>query len=668
MPAVVVPPFQEIVAALRAPLVTLDRAGRILHLNPAAERLLGWPLSEAVGQPFARLMPAPPGGDGAKEGPDAVSRAWLQRELAQFEAGERRPTRLTLLRRNGVHLDAFASVSPGGSGEGEGFTVVTLRQLPERLDFDSGGAGADAGAGGEGDGGSCAAVEQRLSASGGGVDPLYRLVFDNAPLGLFHFDAAGVMTACNDPMVRILGSSRRQLIGLNLLTLRDERVVACVRHTLAGERSFYEGDYASTTAPKVTPVRAKFSPCHGPDGRVTGGVALVEDVSLQRRVEFERSTTLAQLDTLYRTAPIGLAFLDASLRFVRVNDVMAGMTRRSVEEHTGRTLQEVVGRRAASVGEPLVRHVLETGEPVVRYHVDSVSLGVPGPRLDWEGSFYRVETADGHVLGVGAVAEDVTERKRVEDELSRLYTEAKKAIQVRDDFLSIASHELKTPLTPLALRLAALERKLEQGEHIDPSLLRRSRRQLVRMTSLINDLLDASRIEAGRLALHPKPTQLDALVAHAVAALSQESARGRIVTECAEGLMVRGDPDRLEQVVVNLLENALKYSPSGSRVHVGLMARGDLALLSVRDEGIGIPQDDQEHLFDRYFRARNVSTHSYGGLGLGLYISRDIVERHGGRIWVESEAGKGATFYVALPLMHAAPLHTPLESGGASMH
>ena len=659
MPAVVVPPFQEIVAALRAPLVTLDREGRILHLNPAAERLLGWPLSEAVGQPFARLMPEQPGGAGAGgDGPEEASRAWLRRELAHFEGGERRPTRLTLLRRSGVHLDAFASVSPGGDGAGEGFTVVTLRQLPERLDFDAGRAEGRA---------ECAALEGELQERGG-VDPLYRLVFDNAPLGLFHFDAAGVMTACNDPMVRILGSSRRQLIGLNLLTLRDERVVACVRHTLAGERSFYEGDYASTTAPKVTPVRAKFSPCHGPDGRVTGGVALVEDVSLQRRVEYERSTTLAQLDTLYRTAPIGLAFLDASLRFVRVNDVMASMTRRSVEEHTGRTLQEVVGRRAAAVGEPLVRHVLETGEPVVRYHVDSVSLGVPGPRLDWEGSFYRVETADGHVLGVGAVAEDVTERKRVEEELSRLYTEAKKAIQVRDDFLSIASHELKTPLTPLALRLAALERKLEQGEHIDPSLLRRSRRQLVRMTSLINDLLDASRIEAGRLALHPKPTQLDALVAHAVATLSQESARGRIVTECAEGLMVRGDPDRLEQVVVNLLENALKYSPSGSRVQVGLMARGDLALLSVRDEGIGIPQDDQEHLFDRYFRARNVSTHSYGGLGLGLYISRDIVERHGGRIWVESEAGQGATFYVALPLMHAAPLHTPLESGGASMH
>ena len=622
MPAAAQPPFQELVEAQRTPLVLLDEQGRVLYLNPATERLLGWPLGETLGQPFSRLLAPKEQGSGTP--------AWLRPEpddIGAVELAEPAPRRVTLLRRNGVQMDTFASARALEGGR----VLLTLRQVPERLELEEA---------------SCA-------------DPLYRIVFENAPLGLFHFDAAGVMSACNDPMVRILGSSRRQLIGLNLLTLRDERVVACVRHTLAGERSFFEGDYASTTAPKVTPVRAKFSPCFGADGRVSGGVALVEDVSVQREVELERSTTLAQLDTLYRTAPVGLAFLDASLRFVRVNDLMARMTRRGVEEHPGRTLQEVVGRRAASVGEPLVRHVLETGEPVVRYHVDTVSLGAPGPRYDYEGSFYRVEAPDGRVLGVGATALDITERKLVEEELARLYAEAKKAVQVREDFLSIASHELKTPLTPLALRLAALERKLEQGEHVDLSLVRRSRRQLARMTSLINDLLDASRIEAGRLSLHPRPTRLEALVAHAVSALGSDGGRGRIETECEPGLLVRADPDRLEQVLVNLLENALKYSPAGQQVKVRLQARGDVALLSVQDHGIGIPREEQAHLFDRFFRARNVSSHSFGGLGLGLYISRDIVERHGGRIWVESEVGDGATFYVALPLLRPATQQVP---------
>lgn len=117
---------------------------------------------------------------------------------------------------------------------------------------------------------------------------------------------------------------------------------------------------------------------------------------------------------------------------------------------------------------------------------------------------------------------------------------------------------------------------------------------------------------------------------------------------------MRGDPYRLEQVIANLLENALKYSLDGGTIHVSLEPRGDTALLSVSDPGIGIPADQQQHLFERYFRARNVSPRSYGGLGLGLYICRDIVARHGGRIWVESEVDRGSTFYVALPTLPSA--------------
>jgi signal transduction histidine kinase len=133
-----------------------------------------------------------------------------------------------------------------------------------------------------------------------------------------------------------------------------------------------------------------------------------------------------------------------------------------------------------------------------------------------------------------------------------------------------------------------------------------------------------------------------------------------------EPVHIRGDPYRLEQVIANLVENALKYSAGDSTVRVTLDVNDDFALLSVADEGIGIPRDQQEQLFERYFRARNVSVTSYGGLGLGLYISRDIVERHGGRIWVESEVGRGSTFYVALPLLNAAsptPPEPPHHTG-----
>ncbi|HEX8700341.1 MAG TPA: ATP-binding protein, partial [Myxococcaceae bacterium] len=270
----------------------------------------------------------------------------------------------------------------------------------------------------------------------------------------------------------------------------------------------------------------------------------------------------------------------------------------------------------------------------------------------------------GQVAGGVGIVEDITERKQSEQELARLFREAQEAVRVREDFLTIVSHELKTPLTPLSLRLASCERRLERGEPVDPSSLRQARQHLLRLTSLINDLLDASRVESGKLALHPQPTRLDTLVERVIR-MTRGSHNGehRIEFHAPDSpAQVQGDPYRLEQVIANLLENAIKYSPDGGTIRVGLENRGDVMLLSVSDPGIGIPADQQEHLFERYFRARNVSTHSYGGLGLGLYICHDIVERHHGRIWVESEVGRGSTFYVALPTLGAVPATPPHAS------
>jgi PAS domain S-box-containing protein len=397
-------------------------------------------------------------------------------------------------------------------------------------------------------------------------------------------------------------------------------------------------------------------------------VGIVEDISERRRVEQERDTSLAQLTTLFRTAPVGLGFVDTQLRFVRVNDVLARINGVPPEGHLGLRPTEVLGR-AGRLAEELLRQVLETGEPRVKHETNSEELGAPGPLRHFSGSFYPVRTADGRVLGVGALVEDITEHKLAEEERGRLYREAQEAIRVRDDFLSIASHELKTPLTPLSLRLATIERRLELGERVDPATLRHARQHLVRITSLINDLLDASRVEAGRLALHPETTRLDALVEHVLRTMEGHRGNHSVHFERpAEPLEVRVDPYRLEQVIANLVENAFKYSPDGGTIRVALATRGDVALLSVSDRGIGIPQDQQKLLFDRFFRARNVSARSYGGLGLGLYISRDIVERHGGRIWVESEVGQGSTFYVALPLLSAASPHLPEPRPDGHVH
>jgi len=249
---------------------------------------------------------------------------------------------------------------------------------------------------------------------------------------------------------------------------------------------------------------------------------------------------------------------------------------------------------------------------------------------------------------------DVTAERRAQAESERLLREAQEAIRVRDDFLSIASHELKTPLTPLKLHLQVLKHRMASGQPVPVQHAEKALAQVTRLSGLINDLLDTSRIQAGRLELRHEPVSLRELTHEVLADLRTVSPQHTLeYEEPGEPLLIEGDRSRLAQVLVNLLENALKYSPTGGTIRVHVERDGAQALVSVSDSGIGIPPDQKAHLFERFFRARNAPISGFGGLGLGLYISRDIVERHGGRIWVESEVGHGSTFRFTLPVLEA---------------
>jgi signal transduction histidine kinase len=238
---------------------------------------------------------------------------------------------------------------------------------------------------------------------------------------------------------------------------------------------------------------------------------------------------------------------------------------------------------------------------------------------------------------------------------SRLYEASQDAIRVRDDFLSIASHELKTPLTPLRLRLQLLSRHIRGGTLADLGPERLARLadtidvQVARLVRLVDGLLDVSRIHAGKFTLHREAIDLGALAASVVERHAAELAAARCVATVSAPEPVAGewDPMRLEQLVANLLTNAAKYAP-GSPVAVTVSRAGDLARLVVHDRGIGISVEDAGHIFDRFVRV--ASTEHVGGLGLGLFISRQIAEAHGGSIRVESTPGAGAAFVVELPV------------------
>lgn len=250
-----------------------------------------------------------------------------------------------------------------------------------------------------------------------------------------------------------------------------------------------------------------------------------------------------------------------------------------------------------------------------------------------------------------ALAEDLAGRVALAVEHSMLLERTERAVRMRDDFLSVAAHELRTPLTTLQIELQALQRAVGQGRITLPEAqstkLARAQRQVITLVRLVEALLDVSRISAGRLELQPEETDLAEVVREVVSRFSEQLT----IAGCMLELRVmpasgRWDRLRLEQVVTNLLTNAMKFG-RGRPIEISVEAETHAARLRVRDHGIGIDPAALGRIFDRFERA--VSTRSYGGLGLGLYITRQIVAAHGGTIEVQSQPGQGATFTVTLP-------------------
>lgn len=222
--------------------------------------------------------------------------------------------------------------------------------------------------------------------------------------------------------------------------------------------------------------------------------------------------------------------------------------------------------------------------------------------------------------------------------------------KLKDEFLSIASHELKTPLTTIKGYIQLLTKYIQQeGTTKMIQYIHQADIYTDKLNQLITSLLDISRIQAGKLILNKEIVNFSPIIANVVDAMQHLSEKHTLVYKGDSTLEVVMDKERIEQVLMNLISNAMKYTPNASKIFITLKKKADFALVSIEDHGIGIEKKDQNHLFQRFFRVKN-TTKNYSGLGIGLYISSEIIERHSGSIWVESEFGRGSTFYFTIPL------------------
>jgi len=354
-------------------------------------------------------------------------------------------------------------------------------------------------------------------------------------------------------------------------------------------------------------------------------------------------------------------------------------------------------RQPLVVGEGLIGQVVATGYPSLTTNVRGPSDTNPGTYIPSPAKLAsllilplrtRREMIGALVIAANdpdramtddklPLAELLAERAALAIENAKLYTEqveARRKVEdlsrLKDEFLSIASHELRTPVTSIKGYTQLAKMLIKEGdlntseEYLDIAL-----DQIDRMSRLILELLDVSRIETGRLEIRREPIAWSHFVRDVVHRHHTAVSDRRFhVSVPDDTKIVTGDRDRLEQVLGNLLENAVKYSPDGSDVTVTVDDRGDAFVTAVCDRGIGIPADELGQVFERFHRGRQVSSTNYGGLGLGLYITKQIIERHGGSIWVESKEGYGTTFYFSIPVADSTPqlVLPPAQTVGAT--
>ncbi|MFP2932793.1 ATP-binding protein [Pyxidicoccus sp. 3LG] len=411
------------------------------------------------------------------------------------------------------------------------------------------------------------------------------------------------------------------------------------------------------------------------DLRARESVALRRAEEERRRVDALNATLVAQqewLQSVLRRLPIPLVLVEAgSARILFANDLADEhwggafpRTESAAEYASDFTVTDQEGRAIAISEFPAVRAA--RGETVsgVQFIVHT-----PRGKRVFLTDIAQVPAQGERPPSAVVTFQDITHLKDIERTLrereqesrflaeanDRLYQASREAVRLRDEFISVASHELRTPLTPITLKVQALRRHARSApagslpvDKVEP-VLEAVSLQVKRLTRLVDDLLEVSRISAGHLEVHPEPMELTALLREVTTSLEPECTRAgcRLVLHAPLAVTGHWDRPRLEQVLNNLLSNALKYG-AGRPIHVRAEAVGRDAVITVRDEGIGITPEALPRVFGKFERA--VSERHYGGLGLGLFIARQLVEAHGGTIRVESQPGQGACFEVVLPL------------------
>jgi PAS domain S-box-containing protein len=476
----------------------------------------------------------------------------------------------------------------------------------------------------------------------------YRALAENIQDLLCELDADSKLIYLSPNYPDTLGYQPSELLGryvFDLVHPADIPEVRASRHT-GGSKVIFRARHKNgswrwfeSTIKSYTTAQGQFH-----------SVAVSRDITERRRAEEE----WALRDRAIASTSEGICITDPHQPGNPLIYVNAGF-----ERLTGYTRAEVLGRTCSFLQGPQTQQ--ETKEKIraaIREEQECV-VELLNYRKDGTPFWNRlvitpVRNPQGQVTHFIGVQSDITERKEME--------------RMKDELVSTVSHELRTPLTSLR-GFAELMLKRTFPPEKQREFLRVIHSESMRLTELINDFLDLQRIEAGRQVYNFASIALEAIIRDILLVFNLDDAKHQLRLDIPPWLpAVQVDPARIQQVIANLLSNAIKFSPQGGTVTIGAGLEGDTVKVWVSDQGIGIPPEALPSLFKKFFRVDNRDTRSIGGTGLGLALVKEIIKAHGGRVWVESTAGKGSCFFFTLPLSDASQTKHPSSPQSTAAH
>jgi len=610
--------FSAVIDTAAVLVVVLDPQGQIVRFNRACEQVTGYGFDEVKGRPFWDVFLIP-------EEAEAVKGVFGKLRAGQFPNEHENHWITKDGRRRLIAWSNTALLDDHGSVE---YIVGTGIDLTERK-----------------------RGEEALRDS----EEKFRALLEYASVAIIIVDGHGLIQLVNAKAEEVFGYARREMLGHPVEVLLPKRF----RHAHVGLR----GGFLANPRPRPMnapldlwavrkdgtefPVEVGLSPVQTRDGVLV--MSYLTDITERRRAEVALKESEKKYRRLIENLQEGVWAVDAEGKTTFVNTRMAEILGYTVDEMLGSPMSAFMDESAIV----LARQNLERRRRGIREQHDFELIRKDGTRICTSVAASPITDDDGSFIGALACVADITERRRAEVELQAALRRAQEVDQLKSQLLSIVSHELRTPLTSIRGQTTTL---LDYADQVTPED-RLEALQIVddeaeRLDELISHLLDMSRLEAGTLSVELGATDVRPILIESISRMAAHAPSHKLVVNLPSTLPpVQADPRRVVQVVSNLLDNAIKFSPPSAIVSVDAEVDADAVRVRVRDEGPGIAPEHLPHIFDRFYRVEGPGVRT-SGVGLGLAICKGLVEAMGGHIAVTSQAGHGTIFSFSLLRAH----------------